>query len=234
MFPISSRQIHIWRETLNDKKYLALAYRHLLSDDERKRAENFKFSRLRDLYIVNKIKQRLILARYLAIEPETIIFGFGGYGKPYISYPVTDISYNASHSASEMIIAISLDGEVGVDIEIIKPLSDLPGLVQSCFAFEEQEYWLKLPERQKLECFYHFWTCKEAWVKAVGCGIGIGVDKCVLNLEKEGSYKRLPENYGSYEQWYYQKLFFGSNLAGVLTVASKDFSLLWYNLEDIR
>lgn len=86
-------------------------------------------------------------------------------GKPY--FPAAGcIHFNLSHSGSLVLCAVG-DGEVGVDIEEIRPRRDnLPKAVLT-----NSEYEAYLREGSTWEAFYTLWTRKEAWCKYTGRGI---------------------------------------------------------------
>lgn len=86
-------------------------------------------------------------------------------GKPY--FPAAgSIHFNLSHSGSLVLCAVG-DGEVGVDIEEIRPRRDtLPKAVLT-----GAEYEAYLLEGGTWEAFYTLWTRKEAWCKYTGEGI---------------------------------------------------------------
>lgn len=84
-------------------------------------------------------------------------------GKPYfVKYP--GFRFNLSHSGGYALCLFSDEGEVGVDVELIRPhRAGLPEFVMSSeelAAFDGT--W---------EDFTRIWTIKEAYVKYLGCSI---------------------------------------------------------------
>lgn len=224
-------EIHLWHENLEEREYLTEDCRDFLSSGERRRAEAFRFVHLQERHIVGKVKLRLILSRYLQVPPAELRFAAGQYGKPAIEWPQTDIDFNVSHSESDLVVAVTRNQAIGVDIEGLRPLDDLPALVKTCLADEERSYWSALPEKDKLSSFYHFWTAKEAWVKAVGCGIGIGLETCVLALDKNNAYKTLPQNHHrETPNWRYRSFHPRSDLIGAVAYRYPIESLTWHRL----
>jgi len=49
-------------------------------------------------------------------------------------------------------------------------LSDMEGLTELCFTEYEREWFNKIPPAERKEYFYRIWTCKEAYIKAIGKG----------------------------------------------------------------
>ena len=67
--------------------------------------------------------------------------------------------------------AVTLDQEVGIDIEWMNPEVEIQPLVSRFFTPQEQEAFLALPLDQQLTGFYRLWTRKEAYLKAQGWGL---------------------------------------------------------------
>ena len=122
----------------------------------------------------------------------------GTYGKPYFpDYP--DIHFNVSHS-EKMVIAVFADVEVGCDIEYVDSV-DLK-LAERFFCKPEYEFIMGHQEQERKEAFYRIWTIKESFMKAVGSGMMLPLDKfCIKiggNIQVEQHYNN--EEYGI-EDW---------------------------------
>lgn len=172
----------------------------LLDEYERETALKFKFQHLQDRYVIVHGLLRRVLANYLAVQPKQLKISRTEFGKPYLpDYP--HIAFNISHSASELVIAVGSEVTLGVDIEVVKSRQNFEGIVDRCFSTREQAYWHALPEAQKTGMFYRFWTRKEAFVKAVGRGIGLGLEQCELALDKQGCFLTIPADCGAADEW---------------------------------
>ncbi len=109
---------------------------------------------------------------------------FGKYGKPCA---VNGKQFNISHSGNYVIIAVS-DTEVGCDVEMLKNV-DYERLGR--IVFHENELVAIKNAEDKQECFYRFWTMKEAFIKCLGEGFHFktsSLDLCGTKhaLEYEG------------------------------------------------
>ncbi len=77
--------------------------------------------------------------------------------------------FNLSHSGDNIALLLSDEGEVGCDIEVIRPR--WPSLVSAFYSDGEQaEIAAERPEHQ-LAAFWRIWTQKEAIVKQRGGGV---------------------------------------------------------------
>ncbi len=191
--------IGLWRFDLTDNDQTQAYYWTLLDAVEQARAANMSDT-LRYYYVMAHGQLRRLLASIVDEVPEKIRIKTTEYGKPYlVDYP--NWAFNISHSANILLIAIGQNCQLGVDIERCKPRINLSALAHKCFAPEELRYWLQLPEAEKTLAFYRFWTRKEAFVKATGRGIALGLDKCVINPENQCEFLTIPVDYGHISTW---------------------------------
>ena len=138
-----------------------------LSEDERSRANNFKREHLKQRFVAARGNLREILAKYLACEPNEILFSYGDRGKPYVD----GVYFNLAHSQDLAIYAISSDREVGIDLEYIDLKCDVDAIAKNYFLPSEQKLIKGLSDRAKYLAFFRAWTLKEAYGKAIGQGI---------------------------------------------------------------
>ncbi len=150
----------------------------LLSSNERERAERFHFDRDANLFIVAHGLLRVILAHYLQLSPQEISFITRPGGKPILSPTLHPhpISFNISHSGETVLVGVSADAEIGVDVEVIRPFDNFMEIAEKYFHPEETLTISNMPQNMHLNKFYEIWTQKEAAVKALGIGLA-----CPLN-----------------------------------------------------
>jgi 4'-phosphopantetheinyl transferase len=142
---------------------------------------------------------RQVLAHYL--PEKNLQIERSEFGKPFLlDFP--QWQFNVSHSGEKLLIAVSFEMPVGIDIEKIKPRNALNGLVKKCFSLAEQNYWFDLPETEKTTVFYDFWTRKEAVVKGIGRGIVLGLNRCEIDVNQPNQFLNLPVA----ERWFTQKI----------------------------
>jgi 4'-phosphopantetheinyl transferase len=192
-----------------------------LSSEEWQFIQTIRNPEIKKKQIASKTLLRQTLARYLNQSAETIKLAKTAYGKPYlVDYP--QINFNLSHTGDVMLVAISAIGAVGVDVEQTKlQRKDFSGLVEKCFAKVEKAHWYSLPVAEQEAEFYRYWTRKEAFVKAIGRGLAIGLEHCVLSSGKSPYFISLPKEYGTVTNWQVVDLDLEANLFGALVIESK-------------
>ncbi|EAA9929162.1 4'-phosphopantetheinyl transferase AcpT [Salmonella enterica] len=73
--------------------------------------------------------------------------------------------FNLSHSGDDIALAISDEGEVGCDIEVIRPRKNWRNVAVAVFSVAERQQLADTPEPEQLSAFWQIWTRKEAMLK---------------------------------------------------------------------
>jgi 4'-phosphopantetheinyl transferase len=147
---------------------------------------------------------REALAGYSAVDPATLKFASGPYGKPALIDEA--LHFNISHTADSLLMAIANFPDIGIDIEAVKLRRNFASLAQRCFSEREYQGWCELPAELQAEAFYRLWTKKEAFVKAVGRGIALGIEQCEFSLDNGGQLLAVPDEYGPASAWLVHEL----------------------------
>lgn len=163
-------EVHFWHLVPCDSLSTENALLELLSYEETRKFCSFFSQSDAKTYGLAHGFLRKLLARYCAENPRALRFALSRRGKPSL---LTDspISFNLSHSGTHICIAVCHSSlEIGVDVECIRKLDELDGLLR-LFHPGEQNYIRALPKHAQLHAFFQLWTCKEAVVKATGQGL---------------------------------------------------------------
>lgn len=170
---IGRDEIQVFSLTLADGRNFYSQWLSILSPDERERARNMILQRDREVFVLTRASLRLILARLLDEAPEALTFGYGTNGKPYLRRGIGErtLWFNVSHSRERAVVAVSLAGPVGIDIEWMDPDIDFRGIAARFFSESESKALHRLPPDTALKAFYRCWTRKEACIKALGAGL---------------------------------------------------------------
>jgi len=70
-----------------------------------------------------------------------------------------------------------------VDIAGVKPLKNLEGLARQVCCPQELEEFLALEEQCKQDAFFRLWTRKEAFIKAQGQGLSLGLRSIYIGFD---------------------------------------------------
>ena len=148
----------------------------LLSPEEQARALRFVRPRDGRRYVLCRGSLRLLLAQLIHISAQEVAFRFGPGGKPELAAiggpdTMRPPRFNVTHSDELALIALSLDLEVGVDLERRRSISQADRIVESYFTPAEQAQFAGLDELARAEAFLRGWTRKEAILKAKGVGL---------------------------------------------------------------
>ncbi len=153
----------------------------LLDDEERGRAQRFHFQRHRTRYIAAHAQLRRLLGARLGIDPARLPLTTTARGKPIIVSGATDNSGSAAllptlafyltHCEAVGYLAIA-PCEVGIDVELLRPLTELDPLIESSCSPAEIRAVQAMPADVRVGAFLTVWTRKEAVLKAWGTGIG--------------------------------------------------------------
>ncbi len=182
--PALERTVHVWAVPLDDARVDLDGGRELLSPDERERAARFHFEQHRRRYLIAHIALHRILSRYLQIDPARLYFELGSNGKPKLppALGFSGIEFNLSHSNEMALLAVNRIGEVGVDIEYVKPDFKFEEIAERFFTAREAAALRGLPSELQRQAFFKCWTCKEAFLKAKGTGLSGKLDEVEITL----------------------------------------------------
>lgn len=143
----------------------------LLDSAERERAARFRAELHRQRWVFARAWLRRSLGELLGEQPQGIDFSTEEWGKPFLpGYP---LHFNLAHSGEYVVLAWSGRGAVGVDVEEAKEDFAWEDVAAQAFSPQERRYLAGLQEDKRRAGFYEVWTRKEAYVKALGCGLGI-------------------------------------------------------------
>lgn len=171
---VNRSELHVWKIELDIRQRLYILLTSLLSPEEIYDADTFIFEEEFRRYQISHGFKRLVLSKYLNIPPKTLIFEHAKYGKPFISniQNSLNIQFNLSHSHNLILMAITRQDVVGIDVEYHAKEFSEETLISTIFSPNEQLFFSDLTEEEeKKKVFYRGWTRKEAYLKAQGMGL---------------------------------------------------------------
>lgn len=182
--PLSKKEVHIWRADLDLQIISIQKFHQTLSTDERARAERFRFEQDRKRFVIGRGILRIIIGRYLNIEPSRLEFCYGKSGKPTLAntFGKETILFNMSDSGRLALYGFTRNHEIGVDIEHIRDIPEMEQIAERFFSDGENAVFHALPNGKKKEAFFNCWTRKEAFIKAKGQGLKLGLNQFEVSL----------------------------------------------------
>jgi 4'-phosphopantetheinyl transferase len=172
---LGSHEIHIWHTDLAAQEAAIDRLFPLLDHHEQSRAARFLVPEPRIQFIISRAFLRIVLGKYLQIEPREVRFRTAEQGKPELAEPHA-LYFNLSHTDGATVIALTRAGRLGVDVERIRENLDPLQLGARFFSAREAQWLRSQPPDQRFAAFFACWTAKEAYVKACGAGLSVPLD----------------------------------------------------------
>src|SRR5262245_2922989 len=177
---LSAGEVHVWSVPLAATAEQLAAQFATLSADERERAERYRHEPSRRQYVEARATLRALLGRYLDAPATGLHFTHLAQGKPAL--PGGELHFNVSHSHGLALIAVTREGEVGVDVEHLRAQPTHLDLATRYFTPAEAAALRRLPAAASEEAFFHVWTRKEAFLKALGLGLTHGLERFEVSV----------------------------------------------------
>jgi 4'-phosphopantetheinyl transferase len=189
---LDSSRIHLWWLAIDQITEPALLeqYRALLTDAERARELRFYFPEGRKQYMLTRALVRSTLARLAPLAPGDWTFADTEYGRPEITnaHPaIRGLIFNISHTNNCIVLAITRDRALGVDVESLQRSRGGLELANRVFTPREVAAMRALPEERHQERFLEIWTLKESYIKARGMGLSLAPERFGFELGEGGS-----------------------------------------------
>ena len=141
-----------------------------ISDEERLRAERFRFREDALHWTACRAALRKILGSAIQRPPNEVPLVLSSYGKPVLAPPYESVHFSLSHCADLAVVALGIDGPVGIDLEKSDRAVDLLECESTfCHPMEIQHLPNEAPLRARR--LLRIWTAKEAVLKALGTGL---------------------------------------------------------------
>ena len=211
------REAHLWivRPDRARDPDLINSYDKLLSKDERKTRDRFRFPKDRELCVLARALVRTVLSRYADVTADAWRFVNNEHGRPEVHEPRSErsLKFNLSHTKGLVVCVVARDREVGVDVEDQERRGKLLEVAERFFSPSEATALRRLPKAEQLDRFFFYWTLKESYIKARGKGLAIPLSQFSFELdERRGEGIRIsfvPELDDDPERWQFTALSFG-------------------------
>lgn len=179
---LKPKEVHVWSTDLDINSEQEQEKFTLLSPDEIRRAERFRFPIHKRRFIAARATLRELIGLYLNVSPKSIDFGYTSHGKPYLlEEGFTYLQFNLAHSNELAVFAFTLNHAIGIDVEQIQDRYT-PEVAARYFTPQENDDLLLLPKEKRIDGFYCLWARKEAVIKALGKGLSISLSSFSVSL----------------------------------------------------
>lgn len=218
-------RIDVWSIAINPLQPVPEACMAIISADEVTRADRFYLQKDRNRFMFSRWALRTILAKYLHLQPAEIEFEAGKNKKPHIKNSgVAALHYNMSHSAGNILLAIS-DAVLGADIEFINPDFGYSEVLADNFSPAEVNY---INGSDHINRFFSLWTRKEAITKATAQGLD-----CDLRLLPALDGRHMVEAgiIASDDNWLINSFIINEKYAGSVASGSSIEALQFFHLD---
>lgn len=171
---LADRTVAVWAAELADAHDGLAA---VLGADDRERGARLRRPDDRARHLLGAALVRLAVSKVVSCAPHeialdrTCTFCGGPHGKPRLLWPAAPLDFSLSHAGRHVVLAMTAAPAVGVDIEVVRP--DIEGAAAIVLTGHELARFSTLPSGQRPHAFLHYWTRKEALVKATGEGLGV-------------------------------------------------------------
>jgi 4'-phosphopantetheinyl transferase len=173
--------------------------------------------------LVSRALLRETLSRYAPVRPEAWEFVAGAHGKPAIAAPAgLRLRFNLSHTDSLVACALTVDDEVGVDLEDATRALDPLELAERVFSPGEIVALQALAPQAQRQRFFESWTLKEAYLKARGLGFALDPQSASFDLGEQHRMRAsfTPEAEDHPGAWWFALL--GARPGHVLALATRN------------
>jgi 4'-phosphopantetheinyl transferase len=227
---IGASEIHVWLIDLDIPEDLVEQLRCLLSSEELERERRFHFQADGRHFVVSHGMLRTILGGYVNQRPEELRFHFEEHGKPYLepSANFGRISFNMAHSNELALVGVCRRSRIGVDIEYKDPRHATVEIARRHFAREELAAFAALPVSAQAEAFFTTWTRKEAYIKARGEGVFLGLDSFAIVSDAEARPVLVrTSHHDGLQSWHFRDFCLHEHYAAALAVeGSRDWRVM--------
>lgn len=154
-----------------------------LSDPERIRHERFHEDDDRRMFLLGRVMARALVGAALNVSPTAWQWREGPHGRPEIAGTSSGLQFNLAHSAGMVACAVSCGHEVGIDVEDLHRQRVDPAVVRRyCSRSEVAD--VESQGEGWHDRFLHYWTLKEAYLKARGLGISVPLREISFHIHE--------------------------------------------------
>lgn len=160
-------------------------YEGLLDVEEYRRYQRFHFPEHRKQFLIAHALVRLALSCYAPIAPADWRFVRNRHGRPEIANATArPLRFSLSHTDGIALCAVTLEYDIGADIENIQRMEPDRDLIHRVLSDTERSALQQQAVTCQTGAFLKYWTLKEAYLKARGIGLSVLPDRISFDLKQ--------------------------------------------------
>jgi 4'-phosphopantetheinyl transferase len=158
----------------------------ILSTEERARYARYRVPDAASSFLAARVFLRSVLSEYAALPPAAWRFDTNPWGRPHIVNPEAPdgFAFNLSYKPGFVTCLVGCDRDLGVDVEERSEHPDLLEIASRFFSPSEAADLLQLPVAGRCRRFFELWALKEAYIKARGMGLSLGLSRYSFSVEE--------------------------------------------------
>ncbi len=201
-FRIPHSEVHVWCFDTRLGSENSLSHlKQVLSPTETEKAQRFIHLAHQQRAIYARGILRVLLSRYLNLNPAEIILTQNDYGKPMLDPMHGEFAFNLSHSGDWIVYAFAARGCLGIDIEECEEKEDFVALTKHFASDVEIQAIQQVDNSDRNARFYRLWTAKEAVIKAIGKGFYADTRKFSVECRMEEPLRVLQSDAEATRDW---------------------------------
>ncbi|MBE2181467.1 MAG: 4'-phosphopantetheinyl transferase superfamily protein [Chthoniobacterales bacterium] len=124
-------------------------------------------------HVVARGLRRKLLSDLTGRPADALVFVGGEGSKPRLRM-AGELDFNTSHAGDYVVVAAGTGG-VGIDLEQIREVREMEGIVRRYFHPDEVAAWTALESAARMVGFFILWCAREAAMKCFGIGLARGI-----------------------------------------------------------
>ena len=154
----------------------------VLSTLERERFDGYENSHVARRFALGRLRLREMLGALLSLSPGMVPIQIGLHGKPALARVAqqSGLRFSVAHCDELLLVAFSRLGDVGIDVERVRPIERWARVADRVFGPAERAAMGReiASGEDPSSVLFRFWCRGEAELKAIGCGIsGLGAHR---------------------------------------------------------
>ena len=179
---VASSEVLVCSASLSDDGGAVARALAALNGTERDRFERYENRDVARRFAVGRLRLREMLGDLLAIAPSAVPIQIGLHGKPALSHAAqsSGVRFSVAHCEDLMLVALSRAGDVGIDVERVRPIERWARVADRVFNRSERAAIGREIDRgeEPSSVLLRYWCRGEAELKAIGSGIsGLGAHR---------------------------------------------------------